>query len=100
MDAAAVLEDLASPTFAAPKSIVHRLRHEEYESQPIPNFQRVTISGEETSGVSSYSCSCPFLIFVKLAYLLTLLYFLARPVSVQAGPRSASGSTLCVRPEL
>jgi hypothetical protein len=34
------------------EGIIERLRDEAYEVQTVPNFQRVTISGEETSGVS------------------------------------------------
>lgn len=39
-------------------TIVKELKAEEYAEDTIPDFQRVAISGEETSGVSQFEHQC------------------------------------------
>jgi hypothetical protein len=47
----ALAAELAADHHLNREGVIERLRDEAYEMQIVPNFQRVTISGEETSGV-------------------------------------------------
>jgi len=46
--------DNALSSIISRETVIERLREEHTELQVIPNYQRVTISGEETSGVQYY----------------------------------------------